>query len=54
MKKHQMATGARICMAKGENLPTTIIPIKEVVGRIPKQLADSVHNWLNLILAPNH
>ncbi len=49
-----MATVARSCMAEGVNPPATVIPIGGVVGRIPKRLADSVHNRLNLIPAPSH
>jgi hypothetical protein len=49
-----MATGGRSCMAKGANPPMTVIPIGGVIGQIPKRLADSAHNWLNLIPAPSH
>ncbi len=52
----QMGTGARSCTAKGKNLPTTVISIRGVLGRIPKPklLADSAHNWLDLVPAPSH
>ncbi len=50
----QMPSGARSLMAKDANPPMTVIPIGGVVGRIPKWLADSAHNRLNLIPAPSH
>jgi hypothetical protein len=34
--------------------PMTAIPNRGVVGQIPKQLADSMPNQLNSILAPSH
>ncbi len=50
----QMPTEARSCMAKGVISPMPAILIGVVFGRIPKQLEDSVHNWLHLIPAPSH
>jgi hypothetical protein len=49
-----MPTGARVCTTEGVLLPTTAIHIGEAIGQIPKQLADSAPNQLNLIPAPSH
>jgi hypothetical protein len=49
-----MPTGAKSCTAKGMIPPMTTIPIGGFIGQIPKQLADSAPNQLNLIPAPSN